>query len=162
MAIVPQWVRCEGASNFPVHRAINYRICSPITWSKAVNFCICFPLHASLLHSLMFPILDTLEKFASTMIPANTFNGNLVAPERRCPTDTVRRRHVCKPLRNVVLSMHTGLTAIAMIDISVRRSFGHLQLSLISKSKNYCLQQVLLTTSSSFFIHKGQPPCHIF
>lgn len=30
--------RCEGASNFPVHRAINCQICSPITWSKGSQF----------------------------------------------------------------------------------------------------------------------------
>ena len=78
------------------------------------------------------------------MIPANTFNGNLVAPERRCPTDTVRRWHLCKSLRNVVLYMHTGLTAVTMIDISVRSNFGHLHLFL-DKQK-----QELLSSASPF------------
>ena len=40
--------------------------------------------------------------------------------------------------------MHTGLTAVTMIDISVRRSFGHLQLSL-NKQK-----QELLSSASPF------------
>lgn len=82
-----------------------------------------------------------LEKFASAMAPAI---GILVARERRYPTGTARRRPLCKSARNVVLCVHTGLTVVGMIDISVRRKSRHLQLSLISKSKH------LLSSASPF------------
>jgi hypothetical protein len=87
-AIAPERVRCEGASNFPVHGAINCRVCLPMTWTRTAKFCIC------LLHSLMFPVLDASGSSPLPWARQTHSRGTLVLraapPNGYCPPSAIR------------------------------------------------------------------------